>query len=74
MQILVARLTRRSGREREREEWERFGQHKLALRIDVQMRRCMRSFILEREERPLLDKLQVSHIQERKTKSRKMHF
>jgi hypothetical protein len=35
MQILAAKLTRRNGREREREEWERFGQHKFALRIDV---------------------------------------
>jgi hypothetical protein len=35
MQILAAKLTRRNERERDREEWERFGQHKLALRIDV---------------------------------------
>jgi hypothetical protein len=27
-------LARRNGKEREREEWERFGQHKVALRID----------------------------------------
>jgi hypothetical protein len=48
-------------RKREREEWERFGQHKLALRIDGEMRRGRHSFILGREERPLLDELQVSH-------------
>jgi hypothetical protein len=44
---------------REREKWERFGQHKLALRIDDEMRRGRHSFIVGREERPLLDELQV---------------
>jgi hypothetical protein len=39
MQIFAAKVTRRTKKEREREEWERFGQHKLALRIDGQMRR-----------------------------------
>jgi hypothetical protein len=61
-------------RKREREEWERFGQHKLALRIDVEMRRGRHSFILGREERPLLDELQVAHIQGKRTKSRRAHF
>jgi hypothetical protein len=35
MQIFVAKLTRRNGKEREREEWERFGHSEVALRIDV---------------------------------------
>jgi hypothetical protein len=65
MQILAARLTRRNGkRERER-EWERFGHSGVALRIDVEMRRGRHSFILGREERPLLDELQVAHIKDR---------
>jgi hypothetical protein len=34
------------------------------------MRRGRHSFILGREERPLLDELQVSHIKDRKTKSK----
>jgi hypothetical protein len=34
MQILAAKLTRRNEKEREREEWERFGHSGLALRID----------------------------------------
>jgi hypothetical protein len=34
LQILAARFTREK-EQNEREEWERFGQHKLALRIDV---------------------------------------
>jgi hypothetical protein len=64
LQILAARFTMREW-ERERREWERFGQHRLALRIDGEMRRGRHSFILGREERPLLDELQVSHIKER---------
>jgi hypothetical protein len=61
-------------RKREREEWKRFGQHKLALRIDLEMRRGRHSWILGREERPFLDELQVAHIQQKRTKSRRMHF
>jgi hypothetical protein len=61
-------------RKREREEWERFGQHKLALRIDGEMRRGRHSFILGREERPLLDELQVTFIKGKRTKSRRAHF
>jgi hypothetical protein len=61
-------------RKREREEWERFGQHKLALRIDGEMRRGRHSFILGREERPLLDELQVASIKIGRTKSRRAHF
>jgi hypothetical protein len=41
---------------------------------EEEMRRGRHSFILGREEKPLLDELQVSHIQERETKSRKRHF
>jgi hypothetical protein len=33
LQILAARFTRKNEKKRER-EWKRFGQHKLALRID----------------------------------------
>jgi hypothetical protein len=78
MQILATKLTRRNererDRERERDEWERFGQHKLALRIDRKKRRGRHSFILGRQERPLLDELQVSHNQEKVTISRGAHF
>jgi hypothetical protein len=55
-------------RERSGREWERFGQHKLALRIDGEMRRGRHSFILGREERPLLDELQVAFIQGKEDK------
>jgi hypothetical protein len=48
-----------------RKRWERFWHSRLALRIDDEMRRGKHSFILGREERPLLDELQVSHIQKR---------
>ena len=60
--------------ERERREWERFGQHRLFLRIDVEMSRGRNCFILGREERPLLDELQVAFIQGKETKSRRAHF
>jgi hypothetical protein len=73
LQILEARFRVREW-ERKRREWKRFGQHRLALRIDVEMRRGRHSFILGREEKPLLDELQVSHIKHRKTKSRRAHF
>jgi hypothetical protein len=73
LEILATRFTMREW-ERERREWERFGQHRLALRIDGEMRRGRHSFILGREERPLLDELQVSHIKEKETKSRRAHF
>jgi hypothetical protein len=61
-------------RKREREEWERFGQHKLALRIDPKMRRGRHSFILGREEIPLLDEFQVAFIKGERTKSRRAQF
>jgi hypothetical protein len=48
-----------------RERWERFWHNRVVVRIDVEMRRGRLSFILGREEKPLLDELQVSHIQER---------
>jgi hypothetical protein len=73
LQILATRFTMREW-ERERREWERFGQHILSLRIDGEMSRGMHSFILGREEGPLLDELQVSHIKDRETKSRRAHF
>jgi hypothetical protein len=60
-------------RKRER-EWERFGQHKLVLRIDGEMRRGSHSFILGKEERPLLDELQVASIKGERTKSGRAHF
>ena len=66
MQILAAKLEEMG--KREREEWERFGQHKLAMRIDLEMRRGRHSFILGREERPLLDELQVAFIQRKEDK------
>jgi hypothetical protein len=56
LQIFATRFTRK----REREEWEGFGQHKLALRIDVEMRRGRHSFLRGREDRPLLDEFQVA--------------
>jgi hypothetical protein len=43
LQILVARFTMREW-EREREEWEKNGHHKLALRIDGEKRRGGLSF------------------------------
>jgi hypothetical protein len=61
-------------RKREREEWERFGQHKLALRIAVEMRRGRHFFILGKEERPLLDEFQVASIKGERKKSRRVHF
>jgi hypothetical protein len=65
LQILAARFTMREWeREREREMGEIWA-YRLALRIDGEMRRGRHSFILGREERPLLDELQVSHIQGR---------
>ena len=72
LQILAARFTRIN--EKKREEWERFGQHKLALRIDVEMRKGKHSFILWREERSVLDELQVAFIKGERTKSRRAHF
>jgi hypothetical protein len=57
-------ITRRE-RKREREEgkeWERFG-YSNNTENRCEMRGCEHSFILGRGERPLLDELQVSHIQ-----------
>jgi hypothetical protein len=48
-----------------RERWERFWHNRVVVRIDREMRRGRHSFILGREERLLLDELQVSHIKER---------
>jgi hypothetical protein len=61
-------------RKRDREEWERFGQHKLALRIDVEMWRGRHSLILGREEIPLFNDIQVASIKEERAKSRRAHF
>ena len=63
MQILAAKLEEMG--KREREEWERFGHSGVALRIDVEKRRSRHSFILGREERSLLNELQVAHIKDR---------
>ena len=61
--------------EKEMEErWERFWHNRVAMRIDGEMRRGRHSFILGREERSLLDELQVSHIKDIKTKLRRAHF
>ena len=58
MQILATKLTRRKWeREREREEWERFGKHKIDLMIDVEMKSGGPLFILGSQELPLLDEL-----------------
>jgi hypothetical protein len=73
IQILVARFTMREW-EREGREWEKFRQHRLALRIDDQMKRGRHSFIVGRKERPPLDELQVSHIKGKEVKSRGVHF
>jgi hypothetical protein len=48
-----------------RKRWERFWHSRLALRKDSKMRRGRHSLILGREEKPLLDELQVSPIKER---------
>jgi hypothetical protein len=40
-----------------RERWERFWHNRVVVRIDVKMMRGRHSFILGREERPLLDEL-----------------
>jgi hypothetical protein len=54
----------REWRERGR-RWEKFGHSGVAPRKYVKKRRGRHSFILGREKRPLLDELQVSHIQKR---------
>ena len=46
--------------------WEKFGHSGLALRKDIKMSRGRLSFILGREEKSLLDELQVSHIQDKR--------
>jgi hypothetical protein len=68
MKMLLQILAAMKEWERERREWERNGQHKLALTIDVKMRRGRHSFILGREERPLLDELEVAFIQGKEDK------
>jgi hypothetical protein len=73
LQILVARFTMREW-QREGKEWEKFWHNRLALRIDGEMRRGRHSFIVEREERPLLDELQVSHIKGKEVISRGRTF
>jgi len=72
MQILATKLEEMG--KREREEWERFGHSGVSLRKYGEMRRCRNYFILGREERPLLDELQVTHIKYRKIESRNRHF
>jgi hypothetical protein len=47
-----------------RKRWERFWHSKLALRKDREMRRARHSFILGREERPLLDVLKYCNCKE----------
>jgi hypothetical protein len=65
LQIFAAKFTMREwGREREREEWEKNGQHKLALRIDHEKRRGGLSFKGERQGRTPLHVLQVASMQE----------
>jgi hypothetical protein len=63
LQILAARFTMREW-ERERREWEKFGQHRLALKIDGEKRRGGLSFKGGRQGRPLLHALQVAAMQE----------
>jgi hypothetical protein len=50
--------------ERERKEGEKFGQHKLALKIYPEMRRGGLSFKGGRQGRPPLNALQVTFMQE----------
>ena len=63
LQKIAARLQRRKWK-RAKKEGEKFGQHGVALRIDVQMRRGGLSFKGGRQGRPLLHALQVANMQE----------
>jgi hypothetical protein len=60
--------------ERMRERGERFWHNRVVVRNPCENEERGLPFKGGREERPLLDELQVSHIQERENKSRKRHF
>ena len=63
LQILAATFTMREWG-KEREEWEKFGQHRLALKLDREKRRGGLSFEGELQGRPPLHVLQVAAMQE----------
>jgi len=63
LQIITARFTMREW-ERERRKWEKFGHHRLSLKLNGQKRRGDLSFKGGRQGRPPLHALQVATMQE----------